>query len=95
MHWLSDPSKEDSRKIFKVLTGKDADPSIFDIKAEKQTVPKHKNAKKSADKPEAALPSVKLTLPALPALPPLPQQQLVPLTESPQVSLKISSNSKF
>ena len=101
MHWLSDPSKEDSRKIYKVLTGKDADPTIFDIKAEKQTtkavpVPKltnkNSNAKKSADV-EATVPSVKLTLPALP---PLPPQQLVPLTESPQVSFfKNSPNEEF
>ena len=88
MHWLTDPSKDDSRKIFKVLTGKDADPAIFDVKEKSTPVPKltTKNTKsKSADKP-ATVPSVKLTLPALPVLPPQPPQQLVPLTESPQVS---------
>lgn len=80
MRWLTDPSKEDSQKIFKVLTGKDTDPSIFE--KEQKTVSAAATKKKSADHPP-----VKMTISSHPppSLPPQ-QQQLVPLTESPQVS---------
>ena len=29
MHWLNNPALEDCRKLYKVLTGKDSDPAIF------------------------------------------------------------------
>ena len=29
MHWLNNPAVEDCRKLYKVLTGKDSDPAIF------------------------------------------------------------------
>ena len=83
MRWLTDPSIEDSQKIFKVLTGKDTDPSIFEKEKKKETAVKSSAAtvskKKSAD-----YPAVKMTISSPPPLPPI--QQLAPLSESPQVS---------
>lgn len=90
MRWLTDPSKEDSQKIFKVLTGKDTDPSIFE-KEQKTVSAAATTKKKSADHPP-----VKMTISSHPppSLPPQ-QQQLVPLTESPQVSHHSDHNLKL
>ena len=83
MRWLTDPSKEDSQKIFKVLTGKDTDPSIFEKSEEQKTV----SAVVATKKKSADHPPVKMTISQPPpsSLQP-PQQHSIPLTESPQVS---------
>ena len=84
MRWLTDPSKEDSQKIFKVLTGKDTDPSIFEKEKKKETAVKSSVAATVSKKKSADYPAVKMTISSPPPLPPI--QQLAPLSESPQVS---------
>ena len=84
MRWLTDPSKEDSQKIFKVLTGKDTDPSIFEKEKKKETAVKSSAAATVSKKKSADYPAVKMTISSPPPLPPI--QQLAPLSESPQVS---------
>ena len=85
MRWLTDPSKEDSQKIFKVLTGKDTDPSIFEKEKKKETAVKSSAAAATVSKKKSAdYPAVKMTISSPPPLPPI--QQLAPLSESPQVS---------
>ena len=39
MHWLNTPALEDRRKLYKVLTGKDSDPAIFQDTPQKAVVP--------------------------------------------------------
>ena len=39
MHWLNTPALEDRRKLYKVLTGKDSDPAIFQDTPQKAVAP--------------------------------------------------------